>query len=247
MKFPQLILAAALAFPLVSSAAHAAEPRSDTLLDTGWRFLRADVEGAAEPIFDDSNWKSVTLPHTWNAQDGQDGSDYYRGPGWYRRTFEVPANGEGRRVFLRFEGASTVAEVYVNGQLAGEHRGGFGAFCIEITPLLKFGPPNEPLKPGGPNVLAVRVNNAWRADLAPLGGDFTVFGGLYRPVHLLITSGLCLSPLDHGAPGVTILPASVSNQSADVAIETLDSNGTHTASDATLVASILDATGQTVA
>jgi beta-galactosidase len=247
MKFPSFILAAALVFPLICPAAHAAEPRSDTLLDTGWHFLRADVEGAAQPVFDDSNWQTVTVPHTWNAQDGQDGSDYYRGPGWYRHTFGVPATAEGRRVFLRFEGASTVTEVYVNGQLAGEHRGGFGAFCLEITHLLKFGPANEAAKPSPLNVLAVRVNNAWRDDLAPLGGDFTVFGGLYRPVHLIVTSDLCLSPLDHGSSGVTLLPANINDQSADVAIQALVSNGTTLANDATLVTTILDASGQTVA
>ena len=246
MKFAQLLLAAAMAFPPVASAAPGAESRHDKLLDTGWRFLRGDVDGAAQPLFNDSNWMSVTVPHTWNAQDGQDGSDYYRGPGWYRRNVEVPG-AEGRRVFLRFEGASTVAEVYVNGQFAGEHRGGFGAFCIEITHLLKFGPPNESSKPGTPNVLAVRVNNAWRGDLAPLTGDFTVFGGLYRPVHLLITGDLCLSPLNHASPGVALLPSNISDQSADVTIETLVSNGAITSSQATLVTTVIDATGQAVA
>ncbi|MGA3007013.1 MAG: glycoside hydrolase family 2 TIM barrel-domain containing protein [Opitutaceae bacterium] len=93
----------------------------------------------------------------------------------------------------------------------------------------------------------MRVDNAWRGDLAPLSGDFTVFGGLYRPVHLIVTDRLCLSPLDHGSSGVTLLPANISERSADVAIETLVSNGDATARDATLVATILDAAGQSVA
>jgi beta-galactosidase len=247
MKLPQLLLAAALVFPFISHAARASEPRSDTLLGTNWHFLRADVEGASEPIFDASNWQSVTIPHTWNAEDGQAGINYYRGTAWYRHSFDTPAQIEGKRVFLRFEGASTVADVYVNGQFVGEHRGGFGAFCFEITHFLKFGPPNEASKSGESNFVAVRVSNAWRDDLAPLAGDFTVFGGLYRPVHLLVTSDLCLSPFDHASSGVTLRPANIGDQSADVTIEALVSNGATTARDATLVTTVLDAAGQAVA
>jgi beta-galactosidase len=237
MKIPPLIFIAAQAV-LVASAALAVQPRSDVLLDADWRFLRADVPDASQTVFDDSNWKTVSLPHTWNARDGQDGSDYYRGPAWYRRTLEIPGKAAGRRAFLRFEGAGTVTNVYVNGRFVGEHLGGFGASCCEITPFVEF---------GASNVIAVRVSNAWRPDLAPLSGDFTVFGGLYRPVHLLITGDLCLSPLDHAAPGVTVLPADISEGSADVTIQALVSHGADAPGEATLVSTIFDAAGRAVA
>lgn len=239
MKFPTLLLAAALALrPALAAAPTAAVPHRDTLLDTGWHFLRADVPAARQTTFDETNWQSVTLPHTWNAQDGQDGGPYYRGPAWYRRKLALPAADAGRRIFLRFEAASTVADVYVNGRRAGEHLGGFGAFCFEITHLVKF---------GADNTLAVRVDNAWRADLAPLAGDFTVFGGLYRPVHLLVTGDLCISPLNHAAPGVALFTGPITADAAAVEVQTLVSNGATAAGDATLVTSILDATGRTVA
>ena len=88
----------------------------------------------ARDAFDDSSWASVTLPHTWNATDGQDGgNNYYRGIGWYRRHYTLPASAAGKRVFLQFDGANIVAVVYVNGTMVGTHRGGFARFRFDVT------------------------------------------------------------------------------------------------------------------
>ncbi|HTB81187.1 MAG TPA: glycoside hydrolase family 2 TIM barrel-domain containing protein [Opitutaceae bacterium] len=212
--------------------------RSDTLLDTGWRFYRGDAQDAAGPAFNDDGWSAVTVPHCWNAIDGEKGGDYYRGPGWYRHALELPATDQGRRIFLRFEGASQTAKVFVNGTEAGEHLGGFGAFCLEITAFVKF---------GASNVIAVCVDNSKRADLAPLAGDFTIFGGIYRPVHLLVTDPVCLSPLDHASPGVTVQTLHVSDEKANVTIEALVSNSNAAADSVQVATSIMDATGQVVA
>src|SRR6266540_903027 len=90
----------------------AARQRVD--LDAGWRFLRADATGAQNPGFDDSAWAAVTVPHTWNARDGEDGGDnYYRGVGWYRRHYTPPASFAGRKLWLQFAGANTVTDVWV--------------------------------------------------------------------------------------------------------------------------------------
>ena len=126
---------------------------------------------------DDSGWQAVSIPHNWGWEKAQQGKDYYRGPGWYRRELDI-APETGKRYFLRFEAASLVADVYLNGNLLGEHRGGFGAFCFEITTNLSA---------SGTNLLAVRVSNTKFPDIAPLSGDFSVYGGLYRPVHLIVT------------------------------------------------------------
>src|SRR5262245_17917282 len=107
-------------------------PRRDIAINDGWRFVKLDIEGAESATYKDSNWPKISLPHTWNARDGQDGgNNYYRGPGWYRRTLSIPRDYRGKSIFLRFEGAAFVTNVYVNGQSAGEHRGGFGAFCFD--------------------------------------------------------------------------------------------------------------------
>ena len=77
-----------------------------------------------------------------------------------------------QRAFLRFEAVSQVADVFVNGIPVGNHKGSFNAFCFEITSSLKK----------GDNLIEVKVSNRLDNDIAPLSGDFTVFGGIYRPV-----------------------------------------------------------------
>ena len=182
--------------------------RETTDLADGWKFIKHDV--TPDAAYD--AWESVTVPHTWNAQDGQTYSKdgYYRGPGWYAKELEIPAAWKSKRVFIRFEAASLVADVYLNGKKIGEHRGGFAAFCFELTHDLKFD--------GSKNVLRVKVDNTRVDDIAPLSGDFTVFGGLYRPVHLIATDAVCISPLDYASPGVYLTPQSVTPDKAVVAV-----------------------------
>ena len=102
-----------------SDATPPAGTRTDALIDDGWLFLRADAAGAEAAGFDDSAWTPVTLPHTWNAFDGEDGgNDYYRGVGWYRRHLANPApSSPPRRAYLQIDGASMVADLYINEQL----------------------------------------------------------------------------------------------------------------------------------
>src|SRR6266550_3930981 len=81
--------------------------RTDTLLNAGWRFARTSSSGPGGVAFDDSAWASVSLPHTWNAADGQDGgNNYFRGIGWYRRHYTPPASAAGERIYLQFDGAN---------------------------------------------------------------------------------------------------------------------------------------------
>jgi beta-galactosidase len=181
--------------------------RTVTSLASGWKFLWVDETNAIRPDFDCSTWGGVSVPHTWNVADGAGGStNYFRGACWYARPLpELKL--EGRRAFLVFEGASIVTDVYLNGQPLGQHRGAFGAFSFELTSALKS---------GGSNELRVRVDNSWLPDVPPLGGDFTMFGGLYRPVKLLVASDVCISPLDHASPGVYLSQREVSRDQAAV-------------------------------
>ena len=169
-------------------------PRSVIPLEANWRFTLADgnTEWSAQP-FDDSAWETVSLPHTWNNFDGQDGGgDYRRGTGWYRTRFQLPANLDDRRVLVEFDGACKVAEVFVNGTPVGTHTGAFARFRFDITGAVH---------PGGENLLAVRVNNA-ASQIVPISGDFTQFGGLYRPGRLLLTAPVHIATLDRASPGV---------------------------------------------
>lgn len=179
--------------------------REATRLDQGWRFKQGDVAGADQVSFDDKDWQGLAVPHSWGWEDAQQGKNYLRGPGWYRRVLNVGLPKPGRRYFLRFEAAGSVADVYLNGRSLGQHRGAFSAFAYEIT---------QALSPAGTNVLAVRVSNAPEKDIAPLSGDFCVFGGLYRSVHLIETDEVCLAVMDHGSPGMAWFQTRVNKQQA---------------------------------
>ncbi|HTW94580.1 MAG TPA: beta galactosidase jelly roll domain-containing protein, partial [Tepidisphaeraceae bacterium] len=217
----------------------AVAPRIAVDLNPDWKFIRQDVPGAEQVNFDDSGWQDISLPHTWNNLDGEDGPDpvtwkanYYRGVGWYRKHINLAGLGlEGKSLFLRFDAASIVAQVYVNGTSAGEaHKGAFGAFCYDVTRLLNT---------SGDNVIAVRVDNSLNKDVAPLAGDFTMFGGIYRSVHLLALNPVAIDPMDDASSGVYIQETTVTPQSASLQIVTKLRNDTAGAADATVQCDIL--------
>lgn len=213
--------------------------RADVILDENWRFIRSDVAGAQAADFNDAAWNLVTLPHTWNNLDGQDGgNNYYRGPGWYRKHFTVDSAYAGRELFLKFDGAFNVAEVWVNGQRLGEHRGGFADFVFDAT---------SALIPGSHNVIAVKVSNAFDRDIPPLSADFTFFGGLYRDVHLLVTDSLHVSPLDYGSPGVYLKTTDVSAKSAQLEVTSVISNASPAEAKGTIRAVVVDSKNRRVA
>jgi beta-galactosidase len=213
--------------------------RADINLDCGWRFVRQDVPAAEAAGFDDSSWTSLNLPHTWNNLDGQtSGEAYYRGVGWYRTHYKVDESLAGRQFFLKFDGASFVTDVFVNGQPVGEHQGGFAAFVFDVTPLLKV---------GGDNVIAVKVNNAVNTNIPPLSADFTFYGGLYRDVHLLATDPVQISPLDYGSPGIYLKTTEVSANSANLQVTAVLSNSTATAQAVTVRTVVTDAATNIVA
>jgi hypothetical protein len=175
-------------------------------LDDQWRFLRANAAGAESSQFDDSSWEWVTLPHTYNAKDGELGGPYYRGTVWYRRALLLTKYDAARRYFLQFDGAALVTDVWVNDRHAGRHEGGYAGFRFDVGNLLHE----------GRNVIAVRVDNSRLRSIAPLGGDFTVFGGLYRRVQLLSTDALHIDLLDHGGPGVYAAATDISEDRASL-------------------------------
>ncbi|MBI3350231.1 MAG: glycoside hydrolase family 2 protein [Burkholderiales bacterium] len=209
--------------------------RDVTALDDGWRFLRADAACASAADFDDSAWAAVRLPHTWNGSDGEAGGAYYRGPGWYRRELQLPATT--LRHFLQFDGAALRAEVWVNGQLAGRHDGGYAAFRIDITRWLV----------AGCNRIAVRVDNATDQHVAPLGGDFTVFGGLYRGVKLLAVPAAHFDLLDDGGPGVYVSATDVNAERALLTLRARVRNDGGVARLLALNLNLRDAVGRVVA
>lgn len=229
---------AVLVFILFASGIDSlAAAREDVRLDSGWRFKSGEVAGAEKSDFNDADWPAVSLPHCWGWEQAQRGEKYRRGPGWYRRCLVTGAPQADKRYFVRFEAAGSVADVYLNGKLLGEHRGAFGAFCFELTTNLSA---------SGTNLLALRVSNAPEPDIAPLSGDFPVYGGLYRPAHLIVTAAEHFALTDHASPGVAWLQTSVTATQAVLDVTVQIANGTKKLQPFTLVARVLDAQGAEV-
>ena len=82
--------------------------------------------------------EQVTLPHTWNAIDGQDGgNDYWRGTCTYSTTFAAPAfDAASQEVWLQFEGVNSSAKVLLNGRNICTHDGGYSTFRVHVSDLL---------------------------------------------------------------------------------------------------------------
>ena len=142
--------------------------REDKLINQDWSFRFSHQVNANAA-------RRVDLPHTWNAQDALGGKyDYKRGIGNYTKKIFIRPEWQSKRLFLRFEGANCVSNVFVNGKHIGEHRGGYGAFVFEITDKVEY---------GKENTLLVRVNNGEQLDVMPLVGDFNFYGGIYRDLY----------------------------------------------------------------
>lgn len=150
------------------------EGREVVNLNREWTYQRGDFQGAEQAGYDDSAWERIGLPHSFSIPYFLS-SDFYTGYGWYRKTLELSKADLKKDLFLEFDGVFQEAEVYVNGELAGSHRGGYTGFSIRITPYVER----------GENQIAVRVNNLWQPDLAPRGGEHVFSGGIYRNVRLV--------------------------------------------------------------
>jgi len=232
--------AAAAETPVIGRAANweAAAPRIRISLDDDWRFTEDDDPAMAQAGYDDHRWRAVQIPHTWNARDGQDGGgDYRRGSAWYRRHFSAGAPLAGHRLYLEFDGVSLMADVYVNGVHLGTHQGGFARFRFDATDAIRI---------GGDNVLAVRVDNDTHGFI-PLGGDATLFGGIYRSVSLLATNQVQISTTDYGSSGVYVLQDRIGSASADLTVVTELENYEEKARLVEVEATVTDAAGAVVA
>jgi beta-galactosidase len=223
-------------FLLLCPVVAQAESRSVVPLIAEWQFMKGDVKDAEAFAFDDRQWLPITLPHTFNAADGES-ADYNRGPSWYRRSFEVKAVRSDRRVFVQFDGAALRSDLWVNGRYVGRHDGGHAGFRFDITQTLR----------AGRNQLAVRVDNSKIAGITPLGGDFTVFGGLYRPVSLIEVDNAHFDLKDHGGPGVYGRVGELNGEAATILVQVRVANDGGKRRRVPIVLTLLDAQGRAAA
>lgn len=201
MNKSRIILLALLLLAVIPSFAS----RKETVINDGWVFYPA-CDVSKKPVK-----TAVTLPHTWNLKDVFNGPKYDRSAYVYERNLRRDASMAGKRVFLKFDAVSTVADIFINEHWIGQHKGGYTAFCMEVTDALK----------DGDNKIGVVVSNAYRTDVAPLAGDFNIYGGIIRPVNLIVTEQDCISPLDHASDGVYVHQTNVSKEKAQINVETV--------------------------
>lgn len=195
--------------------------------------MRKTISLNEDWLFTDRNGNEtpVTIPHTWNGRDGQDGgNDYYRAVCTYRKTFSMPQHDDEQRVYLQFQGVNSSCEVELNGIMVMAHHGGYSTFRSDITNVLQ-----------SENQLTVRVDNSENRTVYPQRADFTFYGGIYRDVDLLLVHKNHFDLDYYGGLGVKITPV-VEGKNGKVHIETF-----HNGKDCEVQLKILDGEGHIVA
>ena len=178
-----------------------------TPLKDNWNFVKSAEDALTAAALPG---ETVTLPHTWNAIDGQDGgNDYHRGTCYYVKNLPRPELKPGEQAYLEFQGAAMTAQIYVNDRLLAHHQGGYSTFRINITDVLSE-----------QNTIVAALNNEDNNTCYPQKADFTFYGGLYRMVNLIVVPETHFE-LDYcGTPGIKVTPqVDLENHKASVTVE----------------------------
>ncbi len=207
-------------------------------INDSWKFIKQDEVNAYNKSFDDTSWETVSVPHTWNAIDGANGFDFYKGACWYRKELMIDTLQQGNRVYIEFNGSNSITDVYVNGHHMGQHRGGYSTFRFDITDVVEF---------GKLNTLSVKVDNTVVEDVYPQMADFTFYGGMYRDVNLVFTNHVHFDMMDYGSQGIYIVQDEVNEEKAALTIKSKIVNDLDTEKKVRLWADLFDAEGKVVA
>ena len=147
--------------------------------NNNWKFTKGNPENAQSTNFDDSSWEKVNLPHDWaikgpfnEQENGSTGKLPWRGEGWYRNTFTLSSEDQGKVVYIKFDGVMSSPQIFVNGKLAGKWDYGYSSFYLDISDFVKYGQENG---------IAVYVDNR-KHDSRWYPG-----AGIYRKVEMMTT------------------------------------------------------------
>ncbi|MDP4182681.1 MAG: glycoside hydrolase family 2 TIM barrel-domain containing protein, partial [Bacillota bacterium] len=203
--------------------------------DEGWKFNKGDVSNGQSTSFNDSSWQAVTLPHDWSifntfnqsSSAGSGGGYLDGGIGWYRKTFTIPSDYSGKKVFIDFDGVYMNSQVWINGTLLGTRPYGYVSFEYDLTPYLNI---------GGSNIIAVKVNNNTPTSRWYSGS------GIYRNVWLTVSD-----PVHVAYCGMFVTTPTVSSSSATANVSAQIINQGSSAKSVSLKTTILDADGNAVA
>ena len=185
--------------------------RTITNINRKWAFTKQSTEIPAEI---DSKWDFVSLPHSWNAIDGQDGgNDYYRGTAIYAKELDKEDLPDAERYYIEINGANSSADLYVAGKKYAHHDGGYSTWRCDITDAI-----------AQKTMIVIAVDNAPNDTVYPQVADFTFYGGLYRNVNIIGVSNSHFD-LDYcGGPGIKVTPV-MDGANANVEVEVFITNG----------------------
>jgi beta-galactosidase len=173
-------------------------------LNSGWQFKRVKESTPT------SDWQTVNIPHSWNTKDAfDDESGYFRGLGFYQKKLFIAKEKSELIHYLKFNGVNQFAEVFVNGKLVGNHKGGYTAFIFNISTYLKF---------DTYNLIEVKVDNSHNNDIPPLDADFTFYGGIYRSINLMSVEKQHISKTVFASDGYLIDYDYVNEEKARISI-----------------------------
>lgn len=204
--------------------------------NTEWLYSPYDLTNGELTELNDSDFESVSIPHankileTHKGPNFQEQIESYRFVSWYRRHFVLGEEYKNKNIIIEFEGVATIAQVYVNGEFVGEHKGAYTSFSFDITKFLN--------PTGEENIIAVRVDSTKRADIPPEGGsvDYCLFGGIVRDVNMIVTGDCYIDNTYITTPKIergngkvhnetTVVNTSDENKRITVETYLLDSNG----------------------
>ncbi|GHH00570.1 glycoside hydrolase family 2 TIM barrel-domain containing protein [Streptomyces lanatus] len=238
--------AATLLGPTPAEAAQASGRRTVPLRD-GWRFALVDPGGltdptgayadAAEPGYDDSDWREVAVPHDWSVEFAPttehgttSGTGFFPGGlGWYRLAFTLPPALAGKRISVEFDGVYMDSYIHCNGTEVGRHPYGYTGFSFDLTDLLHTDGRTE-------NVLAVKVQNRLPSSRWYSGS------GIYREARLVITE-----PVHVERWGTHVTTPEITGERGVVRARTSVVNASGVGTDVEVVSRIVDPRGRTVA
>ncbi len=170
---------------------------------SNWTFRKGDFSGAIQPDFNDSDWRSVNLPHDWGVEgsfdvDGESstGKLPWRGQGWYRKSFAVDDAMEEKRIYLLFDGIMAFPKIYINGKLAGQWDYGYNSFYLDVTDLINT---------GEENLIVVHVDTRKHKSRWYPGA------GIYRKIQMVVTA-----PVHVPIWGTYVTTPKVAETNADV-------------------------------
>jgi beta-galactosidase len=217
-----------------------AQPVVKQTINSNWEFFKGDIAGFPGQKANNVQWEKISLPHSWNVADVTDDEPgYYRGIGWYKKTIYAPASWSSKSIYLYFEGANQVTEVYVNGKFAGKHIGGYTAFSFPVGQFLKYDSGNLTA-----NEIEVKVDNSHNDNIPPLNADFTFFGGIYRDVYLVAASPVHFNLDSNATNSIQIKTPKMSEGQAEVSIAGSVTNTLPVKQTVKIISTVMDATGE---